>query len=80
VLLKCLFGDTGAEHKAEEMAGRLLLLPFRLRQNAVEHRPPAATPLFIPEGDWSGPQMDLLAWAGWDVVGLEDLPAYLGEL
>jgi hypothetical protein len=79
VLLKCLFGDSGAQHKAEEMAGRLLLLPFRLLEGGVEHRPPAATPLFIPEGEWPGPQLDLLASAGWEVVGLEGLPAYLGD-
>jgi hypothetical protein len=77
VLFKSLYGDTGADHKAEENTGKLFLLPFRLRADGVEVSPVAGRPLFVPEGRWSVGQLDLLASAGWDVVGLEDLPAYL---
>ncbi len=79
VLVKCLYGDTGADHKSEEMAGRLFLLPFQRSGGRVRHREVDGTPVFIPEGFWSAGQLDLLASAGWDVVGLEDLPDYLGE-
>lgn len=81
ILLKALYADTGADHKAEENAGRRFLLPFRLRgQSRVESRPLPGNALFVPEGKWSGEQLDLLASAGWDVVGLEALPSYLDAL
>jgi hypothetical protein len=77
VLLRSLYGDTGADHKAEENAGKLFLLPFELRDGRFVSRAVQGTPVFVPEGKWSPEQLDLLASAGWQVVGLEDLPAFL---
>jgi hypothetical protein len=73
VLLRSLYGDKGADHKAEENAGKLFLLPFELRQGTFVSRPVEGSPVFVPEGRWSAEQLDLLASAGWQVVGLEEL-------
>lgn len=73
--VKNLYGDTGADHKAEEMAGRLFLIPYRLTIRGVSSNKDQESwdYVFVPEGYWVKAQLDLLVSAGWYVVGGERL-------
>jgi hypothetical protein len=80
--LKNLYGDTGADHKAEEMAGRLFLAPYRIRTDDVvcEENMDEWRFVFIPEGAWTEAQRSLLVSAGWNVVSGSSLEAGLVAL
>jgi hypothetical protein len=78
--VKSLYGDTGADHKAEEMAGRLYLAPYVLQDGSIVPRGLGLLPVFIPAGRWKKEHVSLLAGAGWNVLGLPQLGTFLGRL
>lgn len=79
--VKNLYGDTGADHKAEEMAGRLFLIDYDIRDD-VALKDESSTGwdfIFLPEGYWSTGQMDLLVSAGWKVADPKLLGSCLAD-
>jgi hypothetical protein len=81
LMVKSLFGGKGADHKAEEMAGRLFLLPYvQDGLGAAASHNALGIPLFLPEGRWKGEQLSLLASAGWNVAATEGLSKFLANL
>lgn len=79
--VKNLYGDTGADHKAEEMAGRLFLLDFQISDESakvyLESRDWDF--VFIPEGYWSAEQLNVLISAGWRVAASGNLMQCMNE-
>jgi hypothetical protein len=62
ILVKCLFGDTGADHKAEEMEARMRIV--RTSENPWNK----ATAVFIADGNWSEDHRRALFLGGWDFI------------
>lgn len=62
LLLKCLFGDTGADHKSEEMEARMRILRLSA---SVEID---LVTIFIADGNWSQGNLECLVLGGWDHV------------
>jgi hypothetical protein len=76
--VKYLYGDSGADHKAEEMAGRLFLCPYLIRNRISRAQDIQEwTFIFVPEGKWRLQHIELLKLAGWVVVEAEALERYL---
>jgi len=61
-LVKCIFGDSGADHKSEEMDGRIKT--FKLFSEKYKN----AKSIFIADGYWSRKQINSLYLAGWDYI------------
>ena len=79
--VKNLYGDSGADHKAEEMAGRLFLIDYYIQDDLIS-RNAVSTGwdfIFVPEGYWSMSQIELLVSAGWKVADPKQLGGCLGE-
>jgi hypothetical protein len=62
LLVKCLFGDTGADHKAEEMEARMRII--RTCNNPWKN----AHSIFVADGKWSQGHVTALRLGGWDDV------------
>lgn len=75
LLVKCLFGDTGADHKAEEMEARMRIV--RTCANPWKD----ADTIFVADGKWSQGQILALRLGGWDhVVSVSDFSDCLSRL
>jgi hypothetical protein len=75
LLVKCLFGDTGADHKAEEMEARMRII--RTCDNPWRN----AHSIFVADGKWSQGQVTALRLGGWDdVVAVSDFHDCLAAL
>jgi hypothetical protein len=61
-LVKCLFGESGADHKAEEMQGRIKA--FKLLTKDYKN----SRAIFIADGYWKKKQVQGLYIAGWDYI------------
>jgi hypothetical protein len=75
IVLKCLFGDTGADHKAEEMEARMRMLRL--------DPPPGVelTTVFVADGKWNSSNLRCLVLGGWDhVVDVAEFPKLLRSL
>jgi hypothetical protein len=60
LLVKCLFGDTGSDHKAEEMEARMRIIRTcpNLWKNSIT--------VFVTDGKWSTDHRQALFLGGWD--------------
>lgn len=75
LLVKCLFGDSGADHKAEEMEARMRII--RTCDNPWKN----AHSIFVADGKWSQGQVVALRLGGWDdVVAVSDFHDCLAAL
>ena len=61
IILKCLFGDTGADHKAEEMEARIRSIKL-----SAEHSEVIA--IFLADGFWSENNIKSLLAGGYDYI------------
>ena len=76
LILKCLFGDTGADHKAEEMEARMRMV--RVEENSDFSN---TKTIFIADGNWHKNKMQSLVLGGWDyIVSVADFPALLASI
>jgi hypothetical protein len=76
LILKCLFGDTGADHKAEEMEARMRMV--RVEPNADFSN---THTIFIADGKWSANNITSLVLGGWDhVVSVAEFQPLLESL
>jgi hypothetical protein len=76
LILKCLFGDTGADHKAEEMEARMRMV--RVEPTADFSN---THTVFVADGKWSSNNITSLVLGGWDhVVSVADFRPLLATL
>jgi hypothetical protein len=76
VILKCLFGDTGADHKAEEMEARLRMVALQ----GIDKKYNVVT-VFVADGKWSSNNITSLVLGGWDyVVSVAEFHSLLASL
>lgn len=75
LLVKCLFGDTGADHKAEEMEARMRII--RTCANPWQN----AHCIFVADGKWSPGHVTALRLGGWDdVIAVSEFNDCVAEL
>jgi hypothetical protein len=75
IVLKCLFGDTGADHKAEEMEARIRLVKLTAEKDVEIHT------VFVADGKWNNNNIQSLVLGGWDhVIGVSHLDGLLKKI
>ena len=77
IVLKTLFGDSGADHKAEEMEARMRMVRLSTEADQVS----SLVTVFVADGKWSSTNIKCLVLGGWDhIVTVSEFPELLKRL